>query len=333
MGIQVLSFLLLFPFLFSGRPAAKSALTQTGVSVVSTGSTAVVAPAANLVFKSEDGGNSWQDISAGLPSGKQIDYFLTYQGEAITGAGAGVYRSAIGAASPVWRKDFLLPEQVNGMYAGRKGLYAYSGHNGFFQNIGQDIWVKSFPDLKGQFFRTLMESADGALFIGTDNGIFKSADRGNTWKHVYEQGWVIKMVESDGVLLCTNQQGILRSSDGGEHWDVVISEGGVGIAVEVIAGGFAAITYNTTSETRRIRISSDAGKTWQAIDGGLPPHANIASIKQVGEYFFCGHPAGIYRSSDRGNTWKLIRPSLGDKVFNLFVSGKVIYALPMAGGC
>lgn len=298
-----------------------------------TGADAPVVPATNLVFKSEDGGDSWQDISAGLPSDKQLDYFLTYQGEVITGAGAGVYRSAIGSASPVWQKDFLLPEQVNGIYAGRKGLYAYSPRNGFFQNIGQNMWVKSFPDLKGQFFRTLMETADGTLFIGTDNGIFKSADRGNTWKHVYEQGWVIKMVESKGVLLCTNQQGILRSSDGGEHWDVVISEGGVGIEVEVVDGGFAAITYNTTSETRRIRISVDAGNTWQAIDGGLPPHANIASIKQVGKYFFCGHPAGIYRSSDRGKTWNMILPAIGDKVFNLSVSGKVIYALPRAGGC
>jgi photosystem II stability/assembly factor-like uncharacterized protein len=97
---------------------------------------------------------------------------------------------------------------------------------------------------------------------------------------------MIHMVESDGVLICTNQGGILRSTDQGEHWETVISEGGVGIAVEVIQGGFAAITYNTESETRRVRISSDGGKTWQAIDAGIPPHANIASIKQVGENFF-----------------------------------------------
>jgi hypothetical protein len=113
----------------------------------------------------------------------------------------------------------------------------------------------------------------------------------------------------------------------------VISEGGVGIAIECIEGGFAAITYNTMSKTRRVRTSYDGGKTWQPIDAGLPASLNIASIIQVGQYFFCGHPAGIFRSSDKGKTWKLLLPSIKDKVFNLFVSGNVIYAIPGFAGC
>ncbi|MBK9737638.1 MAG: hypothetical protein IPO92_22870 [Saprospiraceae bacterium] len=125
----------------------------------------------------------------------------------------------------------------------------------------------------------------------------------------------------------------MRSTDGGENWDVVVSEGGVGIAAEVINGGFAAITYNTESKTRRVRTSYDGGKTWQAIDAGLPPHALIASIKEVGKYFFCGHPDGIFRSADKGKSWALLLPSIGKKVFNLSISDKVIYAVPRDGGC
>jgi photosystem II stability/assembly factor-like uncharacterized protein len=143
----------------------------------------------------------------------------------------------------------------------------------------------------------------------------------------------MKLVESNGVLLATSQGGILRSTDDGETWDLVISEGGVGIAVERIKGGFAAITYNTESETRRVRTSYDGGKTWQPIDAGLPANLSMTSIIQVGEYFFCGHPAGIFRSSDKGKTWKLVLPSIENKVFNLSVSGNVIYALPRIGGC
>ncbi len=143
----------------------------------------------------------------------------------------------------------------------------------------------------------------------------------------------MKMVESNGVLMATSQVGIIRSTDGGENWDAVISEGGVGIAVECIKGGFAAITYNTTSETRRVRTSYDGGKTWQAIDAALPASLSIASIVQVGDDFFCGHPGGIFRSSDKGKTWQLLLPSMGNKVFNLSVSGNVIYAIPRDGGC
>ncbi|MBK9734717.1 MAG: hypothetical protein IPO92_07035 [Saprospiraceae bacterium] len=161
----------------------------------------------------------------------------------------------------------------------------FQGH--FFQKMfGSNVWLPTFTSFGDQLVRSVFEAHDGSFFIGCGNGLFKSSDNGQTWKHVYKNGWVIEMAESDGVIICTNQQGILRSTDGGENWDVVVSEGGVGIAAEVINGGFAAITYNTESKTRRVRTSYDGGKTWQAIDAGLPPHALIASIKEVGKYFF-----------------------------------------------
>ena len=143
----------------------------------------------------------------------------------------------------------------------------------------------------------------------------------------------MKMAESNGVLMATRQKGILRSTDDGENWDCVLNEGGVGIAVERIKDGFAAITYSTELKVRRVRTSYDGGKTWQPIDAGLPADLRTASIIQVGEYFFCGHPAGIFRSSDKGKTWKLLLPSIENKIFNLSVSGNVIYAIPRAGGC
>ena len=190
-----------------------------------------------------------------------------------------------------------------------------------------------YTNFKGKEVRTFFESDGGAVFIGNDNGLFKSTNSGETLKQVHSGGWVMKLVESNGVLMATSQKGIIRSTDDGENWDLVISEGGVGIAVEVINGGFAAITYNTESETRRVRTSYDGGKNWQPIDAGLPAQASIASIIQVGDYFFCGHPTGIFRSPDKGKTWTLLLPSIENKVFNLSVSGSVIYAIPRDGGC
>ena len=156
----------------------------------------------------------------------------------------------------------------------------------------------------------------------------------------------MKMVESNGVLLAVSSKGILRSTDDGENWDRMISEGGVGIAVEPIDGGFAAIAYNTRTQTNRTHISLDRGKTWKALDEGLQlpgnlsffkqigilqPSLNISSIKQVGEYLVCGRPDGIFRSSDMGKTWKLLLPSIENRGFNLSVSGNVIYAIPNVG--
>jgi photosystem II stability/assembly factor-like uncharacterized protein len=190
-----------------------------------------------------------------------------------------------------------------------------------------------FTNFKSQTVRSVFTAGDGNIFIGSDDGLFRSADHGKTWKQVVEGGWVIEMVESDGVFLCTYEGGILRSADGGEQWDLVLNEGGVGIAVEVIKGGFAAITYCSKSESRRVRTSTDGGKTWQAIDEGLPPSLLISSIQQLGDYFYCGHPNGIYRSADHGKTWELQLPTIGEKVFNLSVADGVLYAVLRSGGC
>ena len=143
----------------------------------------------------------------------------------------------------------------------------------------------------------------------------------------------MKMVESDGILMATSQGGIIRSTDDGENWDRVISEGGVGIAVERINGGFAAISYNTSTQSRRIHISLDSGKTWKAIDEGLQPSLYISSIKQMGEYLICGHPDGIFRSSDMGKTWNIVHSGVDKRLFTIYVSGKILYAVLGGLGC
>jgi hypothetical protein len=147
-------------------------------------------------------------------------------------------------------------------------------------------------------------------------------------------------VESEGVILGTGSKGIMRSTDNGEHWEWVISEGGVGIAVERINGGFAAIAFNSGIQARRIQISMDGGETWEAIDAGLRPALSISSIKQIGKYLICGHPDGIFRSSDMGKTWNLVHLNFDDtfnifdkKVYKIYVSGSVLYAMENNMGC
>ena len=133
----------------------------------------------------------------------------------------------------------------------------------------------------------------------------------------------MKLVESNGVLVATSMRGIIRSTDDGENWALVISEGGVGIDVERIQGGFAAITFNTQSNTRRVRTSYDGGKTWQPIDAGLPGQAfdvlvdnhclKLISLIRPGIPLIPAIRPGIplYRDS----TWNPINTSLPEQAF------------------
>lgn len=288
--------------------------------------------AANLVFKSADGGQTWQDISEGLPENWQGDHFFASETGLYVNAESRIFRSTVNATAPFWKNEPSCNQGISNAPF-KTGTFQYNYNGQYLQNInGTSVWSAMYTNFK-QEINTAFEAATGTVFIGSNSGLFKSTNSGKTWKQVYAEGWVMKLAESNGVLLATSQGGILRSADAGETWEPVINEGGVGIALEAIKGGFAAITYNTASKTRRVRTSYDGGKTWQAIDVGLKADALIASIIEVEGSFYCGHPDGIFRSSDKGKTWKLLLPSIGDKVFNLFTSGKVLYAIPKAGGC
>lgn len=293
---------------------------------------------ANIVFRSADGGQTWQDISTGLPANvreeniRQDGFFANDNGFYLR-TGNGLYHSQRNSFFSFWTKE-VFPGQQSSIAPGRNGILAYNDEGRILQKIkGTGTWSPAYTSFHERDIRTVFETAGGSIFIGCNKGLFRSTDSGKTWKQVQAGGWAMKLVESNGILLATSQRGIIRSANGGENWEAVISEGGVGIAVESIQGGFAAITFNTKSNTRRVRTSYDGGKTWQPVDAGLPAQLSAASIIQVGGNLFCGHPNGIFRSADKGKTWKLMLPSAKDKVFNLFVSGNVIYAVPRNGGC
>ncbi|MFN0014445.1 MAG: WD40/YVTN/BNR-like repeat-containing protein [Saprospiraceae bacterium] len=287
-----------------------------------------------IVFRSADGGKTWHDASTGLPKRLSAQEIFAINGQVFLTSNDGVlYRSSSDPIAPVWEKDVLLREKVAGLFPGRAGVLACSYYDGFFQEILPGVWKPVHTDLKDKMLRTILETKDGNVFVGCDYGIFKSTDNGKTWKRVFNEGMVLSIIESDKTMIAGGSRGLLRSTDGGENWNWALTEGGVGIATAAIEGKIAAITYNTDSKTRRLRTSSDGGKTWVPIDEGLSPSDSMSNITQVGEHLFCSHPTGIFRSSDEGKTWELMLPSPKEKMYNFVVSGRVIYAIATGFGC
>jgi photosystem II stability/assembly factor-like uncharacterized protein len=310
---------------------------------------------AKIVFKSTDGGQTWQDISKGLPENlledsiRRISFFANDKGLFLR-VGNGLYRSTPNATAPFWTKE-IYPDEHSSIAPGKSGIFAYKWGVNLKKINGTSVWSPIFENDQEPRIRTIFETAGGAIFLGTDRGFFKTANDGKTWKHVYDGGLAGNLAESNGILLATSMRKIIRSTDNGENWEVVSSEGYLAFDVKQINGGFAAITSSSETDTRTLRTSYDGGKTWQPIDAG--PQGKVLSdsigrtwndrhfakrcmtpIIQVGENFLCAHRDGIFRSSDKGKTWKLLLPSVKDNVFfNLFVSGNVIYAIPTKGGC
>jgi hypothetical protein len=309
---------------------------------------------ANIVFKSTDGGQTWQDISKGLPEnlpeeGLRGDSIFANDKGLFLRLGNGLYHSMPNAKAPFWtRGDF--PDQYSSIASGKSGMAAnnYWGIN-LKKSDGTNVWSPVFENFHEPRIREVFETATGAIFIGIDRGFFKTVNNGATWKQVHDGRLVGHLAELDGVLLAISNRRIIRSVDNGENWEFVNSAVGEVFDVKQVNGGFAALTP-TSANIRGVSTSYDGGKTWQPDDAGRPDKVVIdsifrtwndrprvqafgTSIIQVGENFICTHPDGIFRSSDKGKTWKLLLPAVEKKAFSIFFSGSVIYAIPSKGGC
>jgi len=290
--------------------------------------------AQNIIFHSKDGGDTWEDISGTLPETEKFDGFFTSDTDLFSRINNAFYHAKNTAGSVRWEKEYILNQSITNISFNTSGVVAFNYEGQIYQQLKTTgTWVPIYANLQQLQLRTVFETSSGIIFVGSDSGLFKSVDKGQNWTQVQNEGWVMEIVENKNVLLATGQKGIMRSTDNGENWEWVISEGGVGIDIEKIDGGYAAITYNTETKSRRVRISMDEGKNWKAIDNGLQASESISSIKSFGKYLFCGHPDGIYRSSDLGKTWNLVKPSIDKKVFSLYISGNVLYAIPRNYGC
>ena len=211
---------------------------------------------------------------------------------------------------------------------------------------------KSPPDA-----RVLYVSAMG-------QGVYKSTDGGKTWtlkntgisgKELFAyrvtldaEGTLYLIVARrsvDGSFGDDNDGALYRSTDGAEHWARIVLPTGVngprGLAVDptdpkrlYLAAWGRNLPHQ--SEGGGVYVSEDGGKTWKA-SWTRDQHVYDVTIdpKHPEVVYAAGYESSIWRSADRGKTWKRI-PGFNFKWINRVIldpqNEDLIYITTFGGG-
>ncbi len=195
-------------------------------------------------------------------------------------------------------------------------LYA-AGDTGFYLSFDDGYTWRRSEIGRGieDFYITTIGSGRGAVYVGTIyHGIFRSDDGGNTWKQVNE-----------GLK-------ILHDPKRGPHHGIVhqllVTSSGM-----VINVGYHDGTH----------ISHDRGETWHDVTLEWKYHprpefsewyigAGIWSMTEYGGYLWIAHSVtDMFRSSDDGETWELIRRFMPGRVTDWAVLGDRLYVSGQEG--
>jgi len=186
------------------------------------------------------------------------------------------------------------------------------------------------------------EHAARGVMTSMGDGVYKSMDAGKTWEHlglenthhisdviIHPANPNIMYVSAQGAQYApTEDRGIYKTTDGGQTWEKVLyvnsTTGASSLSMDMTN---PRILYASMWQHRRfpwymesggkgsgIYKSTDAGKTWNKLEKGLPEEfgkSGISVSRANPERVFAvieaeGKKGGVYRSDDAGKSWKQV---------------------------
>jgi photosystem II stability/assembly factor-like uncharacterized protein len=284
------------------------------------------------IYRSTDGGCSWQPVDADLP-----DWFIQTvvlapmqdQVMALAASHMGwLYRSVDAGQTwetvSEWRDLGVVTRLVPSPNFAADGIvFACTEEDGVFKSTDRGrTWKSASFGLLNLNATALVYSdtfaRDEVAFVGTDGGgFFRSRNAGRAWRESGEglpnsavQCLAISPIfaQDRALFAGTEDVGLYRSLDGGRTW----SPAGEALAETCINGLYLPPDWADggrvlAATDEGILASADGGATWQETEGG-PYYPYV--IVRAGDGLLAGaYDEGVYRSVD-GITWQACNDNL-----------------------
>ena len=174
---------------------------------------------------------------------------------------------------------------------------------------------KAAPQNRFEHVHALTMDADGqTLWLGAHTGLFRSQDRGKTWKgvalpvtHAHQDVMAVAGDPRDPKVLYvgTHEAGVFRTRDGGLAWTVV-NAGLKGLDVHGLAvDPRAPLKLHTAvrGPGEGVYRTTDGGEKWVRVDDGPAGEVKVLASVNIptgmgGIFLYGGTAEGLLRSPD-----------------------------------
>jgi len=250
--------------------------------------TVYAATAGGGVFKSEDGGETWGSINAGLD-----ELFVTALAVDPTASGT---------------------------------VYAATADAGVFKTAdGGKTWRQAANGLGAEQLSTLAIDPvqPSRLYAGSESGrIFRTTNRGEAWTLAYRanQGVAAIAVSSNSTVYATIHSGALQSPDGGDHWLSLSPPGSqpgfYGVYEPIACDPSSPQTVYISFEGTP-RKTTDGGATWSLPGSGIAGFVTTIALSPADPRKIVAGTANgtTYLSTDAAVTWRRLTGLSNDSHF------------------
>jgi photosystem II stability/assembly factor-like uncharacterized protein len=278
----------------------------------------------NGLFRSQDGGETWQPLHDGLrdeniralalsPSTPTMIYAGTSKGIFLSEDGGDHWTDWFEESSGLSNMDIqdlvIHPEKPELLFAATSG--------GLFVSLDEgDIWELTFEGSLAKGSRDVrfvrFSSNARSLYIGTADGIFKSADGGKHWDKKWEGALpsplsLVSLDTDPEFIYAGTLDGLYKSYNRGITWihDTIPDE-----AVRQLLVDPKNTTHIYMGTARHIFVSPDGGDTWTSLDfkeddgATLDNLTLIPSARLSSPTLIAGTSKGLFISKNGGRTWE-----------------------------
>ena len=305
------------------------------LSLTVSGSNIFAGTAYNGVYVSSFNGSEWTAANTGIENMK-VTCLAVYGNYIFAGTeGNGIYRSFDNGKN--WYSVDIGVDKAGIMslavsdtkiFCGteRNGMFFSADSGKQWSSINIDLNPKHVPSLAVSGTDIFASTIDGFL-ISTDNGItWNQSNTGLTNPQINSLFSFSDSLGSANILAGTGGGGIFLSTNNGTNWSYA-SNGLFPIDVQAFAFYDTYIYAGTISGG--IFRSEDNGKNWTPINSGLELSGKntsdivsgnciINAIDVSGNYIYAGTGAGVFLSTNYGDSWNRVNTGLENNNVNSF---------------